>query len=339
MHISWGHSSGSDPLATVPMQDSSADNVASLSATSPITSHDSQEGKASLNESHITANASESLGDGHFKSSKKTSKTTETVARAAKREISEKVREDWTWSPGNTPPKSPFDNTTEWRERESDSEYGPPSPVLNADPYRFDSPESVARPGVSKKRKRRMLLEEEMEWNDGLRTFQERRNAWTGAKMRPPSPRREAISPCGMTDEDTQLHTPDSSSTDFHSSSSSSLPPMLVPVAPSILPPDNPIRASIKPSTYPSIYDKIIIRGLTPTIPINLKDVVHAVVAGWKKDGEWPPKSETEKVGESQDVGTRGEGRRLARKGVGRVKKALGLGRGIEGPSTGGGGV
>ena len=82
-------------------------------------------------------------------------------------------------------------------------------------------------------------------------------------------------------------------------------------------------------------------------MPINLQDVVNALVAGWKKDGEWPPKSEAEKAGNVDGggeenrangfsrVGT-GGGRRLARKGVGRVKKALGLGRGVDSRGNGG---
>ena len=74
---------------------------------------------------------------------------------------------------------------------------------------------------------------------------------------------------------------------------------------------------------------------MSPTIPINLKDVVHALVAGWKRDGEWPPKTEAEKAGAAHEAGARGEGKRLAKKGVGRVKKVLGLGRGIDGPGRG----
>lgn len=61
--------------------------------------------------------------------------------------------------------------------------------------------------------------------------------------------------------------------------------------------------------------------------------MVHALVAGWKKDGEWPPKSEAEKGGGGQvDGGAEGEqvGKRLARRGVGRVKRVLGLGRGVD---------
>jgi hypothetical protein len=52
----------------------------------------------------------------------------------------------------------------------------------------------------------------------------------------------------------------------------------------------NPIRASITPAMFPSIYSKVVIQGLTPTVPINLADMTKAMVQGWKADGQWPPK-------------------------------------------------
>lgn len=65
-------------------------------------------------------------------------------------------------------------------------------------------------------------------------------------------------------------------------------------------------------------------------MPINLLDVINALVAGWKKDGEWPPKSEAERNGErGENVGDAGT-RRLARRSVGRVKRVLGMGRGVD---------
>ena len=67
---------------------------------------------------------------------------------------------------------------------------------------------------------------------------------------------------------------------------------------------------------------------MAPTIPINLSDVVGALVLGWKKDGEWPPKGEGTGAG---DV-VRSEKSGLARRGVGRFRKVLGL----RGPGLGG---
>ncbi|KAI1433047.1 hypothetical protein GGR50DRAFT_670636 [Xylaria sp. CBS 124048] len=64
----------------------------------------------------------------------------------------------------------------------------------------------------------------------------------------------------------------------------------LLPVLPPLLPAANPMRASITPASYTAIYDKIIVHGLTPACPVNLADVLGSCVAGWKRDGEWPPR-------------------------------------------------
>jgi hypothetical protein len=64
----------------------------------------------------------------------------------------------------------------------------------------------------------------------------------------------------------------------------------IVPVPQPILPPQNPLRASIQPSSYVQLYDKLIINNLQPSCPVNLSDMIGACVAGWKRDGEWPPR-------------------------------------------------
>ncbi|CAK7238016.1 hypothetical protein SEUCBS140593_010260 [Sporothrix eucalyptigena] len=64
----------------------------------------------------------------------------------------------------------------------------------------------------------------------------------------------------------------------------------LVPVAPPLLPPGNPMRASITPTIYLSLYDKLVSSSLQPSCPINLSDMVRSCVAGWKRDNEWPPR-------------------------------------------------
>lgn len=56
-------------------------------------------------------------------------------------------------------------------------------------------------------------------------------------------------------------------------------------------------------------------------MPINLKDIVGAIVGGWKADGEWPPKG---------DGGVDGAGK------VGKVKRGL---RRVLGGLVGDGGV
>ena len=70
----------------------------------------------------------------------------------------------------------------------------------------------------------------------------------------------------------------------------------LLPLPPPILPPANPMRASITPATYPSIYDRIVVHSMTPACPINLHDVIRSCVAGWKRDGEWPPRASAAEV-------------------------------------------
>jgi hypothetical protein len=66
---------------------------------------------------------------------------------------------------------------------------------------------------------------------------------------------------------------------------------VVIPVPPPLLPPQNPMRASIQPSMYGSLYDKVVVQSLQPSCPVNLADMLRACVVGWKRDGEWPPKS------------------------------------------------
>ncbi|KAK3314920.1 hypothetical protein B0H66DRAFT_326076 [Apodospora peruviana] len=65
----------------------------------------------------------------------------------------------------------------------------------------------------------------------------------------------------------------------------------LLPVPAPLLPAQNPMRASVTPAIYPSLYDKIVVHSLQPSCPVNLGDMLRACVVGWKRDGEWPPKS------------------------------------------------
>ncbi|KAG5924785.1 hypothetical protein E4U42_004543 [Claviceps africana] len=64
----------------------------------------------------------------------------------------------------------------------------------------------------------------------------------------------------------------------------------IVPIGQPILPPSNPLRASISPTVYLSLYDKVILHNLQPACPVNLADMLRSCVAGWKRDGEWPPR-------------------------------------------------
>ncbi|KAI9666951.1 MAG: hypothetical protein M1831_001456 [Alyxoria varia] len=87
----------------------------------------------------------------------------------------------------------------------------------------------------------------------------------------------------------------------------------LIPLANPILPTTDPTRQSLlllsqkasasSPTTtnptdtsetdklnylHTSIYSKVILQSLTPSVPINLQVLVSALVSGWKRDGEWP---------------------------------------------------
>lgn len=91
-------------------------------------------------------------------------------------------------------------------------------------------------------------------------------------------------------------------------------------------------------------------QGLAPTVPVNLRDVTGALVRGWKEDGLWSPKSTVAEVGPGVGGGggrngergkaEKGERERGLAKGVGAVKRALGLGLGggVGGNVEGGGG-
>ncbi|KAI0202538.1 hypothetical protein F4808DRAFT_65606 [Astrocystis sublimbata] len=64
----------------------------------------------------------------------------------------------------------------------------------------------------------------------------------------------------------------------------------LLPIAEPLIPAANIMRASIRPASYDSIYDKIVVQAMTPACPVNLADMLRACVVGWKRDGEWPPR-------------------------------------------------
>ncbi|PGH23511.1 hypothetical protein AJ80_02465 [Polytolypa hystricis UAMH7299] len=301
-----------------------------------------------------------------------TKESRDAAVKESKRYLLETVRNDWSFELAPSlsttittttgqpqfPPPSTTTTTTattnapvqsaevrEWRERGQDSSCsdtenvglnGRRGSATSRDPYRFESPDSVEFRVLERRRKRRKLVEEEMQWNAGLRLWMERRDAWSGAKKM----RRGRLS---SFERDSALHanrrlTPDVKSNDgsrvgsytgsddvdmLNAGSEDSSRPVstvsgkgfagftptilpddgpvssscahgpdepLVPVVQPLLPASNPVRASITPAIYPSIYSKIIIQSLTPAVPINLSDVTKALVQGWKADGEWPPK-------------------------------------------------
>ncbi|KAI9367296.1 hypothetical protein BJX61DRAFT_320428 [Aspergillus egyptiacus] len=358
------------------------------------------------------------------------SESRDEAIREAKRYVRDVVRNDWSFEfsakPGAPPPTYPANpeptEVLEWRLREYDSsgsELEPQSSPPPASPF-HDTGDTSGSSSVSssagtrrteRRRKRRRQMEEEMSWNEGLRTWVERRDAWSGARSNaqvrsweqrqqssegteedgqgqqamagrhsgstevldanadanslPASatPRPIAVPATGessnlasktetlnlddennntmpaqqsLRDGENELQPPTSpppvetnnisaepdsietsqplstaalladipspsatttttttsTSTNSPSSDPTSLDPFhdpLIPVVPSLIATTNPIRASITPAMYPSIYSKVVLQGLTPTVPINLADLTRAMVQGWKADGQWPP--------------------------------------------------
>ncbi|KAI1381353.1 hypothetical protein F4677DRAFT_122896 [Hypoxylon crocopeplum] len=187
---------------------------------------------------------------------------------------------------------------------------------------------SVKATALAKSAKRRKAARDEMEWNDGLACFSARRDAWTGAKaarVRPkpatpiatsptsrrlsfwhlsssplPSSPSESIgttaplSPSATrTSGDTTVVASSDTDREAKTKEDTSTYPVetLIPIPQPLLPPATPMRASITPAAYPTIYDKIVVQSATPSCPVNLGDVVRACVTGWKRDGEWPPRA------------------------------------------------
>lgn len=244
----------------------------------------------------------------------------------------------------------------EWLSNTNDSDDDPAMPTTaspdTATPtsehggFKFESPDDVGdavkKRELERKQRRERKLQAELEVNPGLRCFVARRDVWTGARKvkrnsvttrssktlteataSPPSNSQDAVRSQNGTDvEDsaTDNHTNgydiDSSASSFEDEATE------IPVAPPLLPPTNPMRASISPAAYPVIYDKVVLQNLAPSCPVNLQDIINSCVQGWKRDGEWPPK------GGAPEASIRVQ-RKKARKLS--VASILGLGRVISG--------
>jgi hypothetical protein len=248
----------------------------------------------------------------------------QSASRAAQRFLIARVRTDWSW-PDVPAAGSQSDEeargATSFRERfygESSTSEADDESADSSDPYKFDSPDSIGdaveRKARRKKSKRRAALQDEMKVNEGLRTFVERRDAWTGvasvnkhgtaarpAKAQDPAQTADAERSPSISADISSSNAPTPMSVDSQASATAAhdeafrsavaaTDEPLVPVAPPLLP-DNAIRKSITPRTYPDIYNKIVVSSRTPSVPVNLADMTQALVAGWKENGEWPPRA------------------------------------------------
>ena len=62
-----------------------------------------------------------------------------------------------------------------------------------------------------------------------------------------------------------------------------------LPIYPPLFQEDDLLKERINPAGYSTIYSKVVIQVMTPTIPIPLTHMTRALVQGWKNEGQWPP--------------------------------------------------
>ena len=336
------------------MENTVADSLPSLSSTSPINNtFDTHAIKTSSppKRKGILHRTTASGSEADIRRNR------EIAARSARQEIRNNIREDWAWpytpdSKDEFLQKNRIKPGIEWRERDPDSS-APTSPTISpasSNAYKYENPDSFAEAIRARKHKRRKLLLAEMSWNDGLNNYIQRRDAWTAGLTLPSTTAtpRPHILPSGKTVLPSDLL--NNKSYDPYSSVSIGDPPSdiieLTPLPPPLLPPENLIRSSITSLHYPSIYRGMVVQGTSPNIPINLADVTRAMVAGWKDDGEWPPKPTVleppvgKRKKKKKDLGASLDGHEeiipildrrekisLASRGVGKMKRVLGMGK------------
>lgn len=207
----------------------------------------------------------------------------------------------------------------------------------HTDPFRFENPDSVGevlkRKVERKKIRRQKRFVDELKENEGLRCFTVRRNVWTGAKIvrrpatnRPPTAKTNGS---GSADGAAPTNGDHPAAEVEHENGGKEeedaeewldvILDTFIPIPPPLLPPSTPMRKAITPRNHTTIYDKIILGGQTPLCPINLQTVVSSCVEGWKRDGEWPPRSTVEnnalmsrrkEVGEAKKAGNSGTWRK-----------------------------
>lgn len=240
---------------------------------------------------------------------------------AVKRYLGERVKSNWTYEwprpESDTlvedPPILNAESLSEqkWKERDewqSDASAStdnlaipttatsPDTPSARDSTFRFETPDGIGdaikQLQHEKKERRKRRLAEEIAINDGLKCFVARRDAWTGARkvskpkkgsfaLPKPVQQRGSVS-SGDGGSSTAIEAEDDEEWETETE---------IPIAPPLIPAENAMRASVSPAAYNVIYDKVVVQSITPACPLNLKDVVRSCVQGWKRDGQWPPKS------------------------------------------------
>ena len=207
------------------------------------------------------------------------------------------VKNDWEWP---SPPKcqGQIDDTKCYVERVVSM---PDEMVENA----------TTDGAVRKKRRIRADMLEEMEWNQGLNVFEQRRKAWTGAVdvFLPPGNTTEHSkvrlmqeSPSEMLaaiEDDLEGGESDGSSTivdtiedcDTIDPAESELGTTLIPFYMPILPRTFSLTQPLPNEAAEAVlYKNLVTEGKTAFAPIPLANVVKACVAGLKNAEEWPPR-------------------------------------------------
>jgi len=134
-------------------------------------------------------------------------------------------------------------------------------------------------------RRRHQKHGEELEWNQGLRFFEARRNAWCSARNMPAQFRHDSADPH-------EKQRDASASLQPQTGAANPLPTnhatTILPVAPPILPDTDPARVGITPAVYPLLYEHVVESNRAPAVPVNLSIMIPALVWGWTEDGDWP---------------------------------------------------
>lgn len=268
---------------------------------------------------------------------------------AIRRILVDKVKNDWAyeWPDNGCGPQTQDEDASassqlldiEWIERddwesnvsESEDDAVSYTGSQSSKEIRQDAPHPNRNSKEERRRRRQRRLAEEMRINDGLNCFVHRRDAWTCARK---VPLHHASASTSTSNSDASQAS--SASIAIDASDTDPQPEEYItqiPLAPPILPPDIPVRACITPKAYSTIYDKVVLQSQTPFCPINLSVIVSSCVEGWKRNNEWPPKTDAEieagiarrvgaagaAAGGPADMNVEGEGRSALRRSLKKV--------------------